>query len=56
MKAPAPKAPAAGDILNEWGPSYEFFRRSILSQFTLWPFWPNSVAVRANSDKLAIRS
>jgi hypothetical protein len=21
-------------------------RRSILSQFTLWPFWPNSVAVK----------
>jgi hypothetical protein len=23
-------------------------RRSILSQFTLWPFWPNSVAVKGN--------
>jgi hypothetical protein len=23
-------------------------RRSILSQFTLWPFWPNSVALKLN--------
>jgi hypothetical protein len=26
-------------------------QRSILTQFTLWPFWPNSVAVKSEAKR-----
>ena len=26
-------------------------RRSVLTQFTLWPFWPNSVAVKSEAKR-----